>query len=69
MALEIFKGFKEFVDAFGGVVVAEGETDERGVVTDVVEVIVDAEVAGAGHNSLAGKGGAEEVAIKTIDIK
>jgi len=50
-------------------VVAEGEADEGGEVEDVVEVVVGAEVAGAGHDVLVGEGGAEEVGVNVFDVE
>ena len=49
--------------------VAEGEADERGEVHFVVEVVVAAEVAGAGHDAFGGEGGAEEVGVEAVDVE
>ena len=51
------------------VVEAEREADERWIVADVVEIVVSAEIASAGHNILARESGAEEMRVETVDIE
>ena len=41
--------------------IAHGKAEERRIVHDMVEIIMDTEIAGAGHDALLGEGGAEEV--------
>ena len=35
----------------------------------MIEIIMDAEITGAGHNSLSGESGAEKMAVKTVNIE
>ena len=49
--------------------VTEGEAGEGGQMHFVVEVVVDAEVAGAGHDACVGEGGAEEVGVEAFDVE
>ena len=67
--LYIIQEFEEFVDIRGAIVVAKRETDERGEMFFMGEVVVDTEVAGTGHNSPSGEGVAEEVAIKAVNVE
>lgn len=67
--LEVFEGVFDAVDVFGGGGVAEGEAEERGELADFVEVVVDAEVAGAGHDVFFAEGGAEEMRIHAFDVE
>jgi hypothetical protein len=51
---DFLQGLDGGLDLGGGVGVGEGAADEGGVMFEVVEVVVGAEVAGAGHDVLVG---------------